>query len=819
MSFATPETLAVSTAGASLNLAAAIGNIVSPSGVAVGYLQNLIRWLSRSGVDEGNFQRWLTAASGLAYPNINGMQLSESIAKSDMKIQNFKMNQIPLPLTFSKALGRLIVKEPEVQYMASTVACLLTDHDTSYITSALTSMLLDQGGHETETRYKYEVWRAPHRAVISKIVESIFLNISNLGHQAAKLPPELDDLHVHVVDDTNFAAIVMQIHRSRHDLLLQTDIFPRDVILWLYNHFEGVLEVYVKSMKRFSKRLGHLKRRIRVDIKNTCPVDHVACDGRSWPVFLAEIIDGKPTRRVGGSASEDLRPCSFQRQKLYSTENSIKTTQQSHKGRLNSDQRNEIKHVARRIIKWLLSVPINIKDWPQLAGFCFRTELELNEDRDRSCELGISHLLLRTPSLLHENTGESTSSAPIFRRPQSHGSPISSQNTDPDQWGSNTTPDEILKNFPGAEALLENVRKRCQCQNCQTSGLLNHSKQGCLRHSAVLELCILISHAVADALGADDVSGALYPEDARSAAMTLLSEIIDEEIIRWDTCFAVAACVITGCSWEAFLANKGDPGGRYAASWAGVQFGSLAVLAPWLDFQAPLDIRNSFRVLTFEGSIEGVLQNLALLKIDRMSGYTSENPDAINTGNLIWKDLDQIDNVPYTIEKALVPAEDPVQSLLLIVVVNDRLRLIDPTRTMINLSRSQQVECSHCRTTPKLAKKDEAPAPPQDVRMCDFETMFARWVHDSGQPTDTSLPHDMDVSPIFSDLRKATIALALSDGGMILRDPKNCCLQCAIQKCREKRMEGANNCSVLTFGPHMQNQVVTLRNLRSEAAR
>ena len=250
MNLESHKNLDVAAAGAGCNLAAALVNLANPVGAVVEYTRDLLRWLERSGLDEANFERCMTEAQGLAYPNKNGMILSGSVAKADARLIRLKKGQLPLELTFSGALGRYIVKEPDVCYMASTTACLLTHHDLDYAKSALTSMILDRGGHQTETKYTYEVWRAPTRAVISRLVESIFLNISNAGHQAESLPPELADLHVHLVDDTNFAAIVMQVQRTTNDLVLQADRFPGDVVLWLLNYFEGYLEVYVKSCRR-----------------------------------------------------------------------------------------------------------------------------------------------------------------------------------------------------------------------------------------------------------------------------------------------------------------------------------------------------------------------------------------------------------------------------------------------------------------------------------------------------------------------------------------------------------------------------------------
>ncbi|KAF6224630.1 hypothetical protein HO173_012973 [Letharia columbiana] len=178
------ETLRVSATSAGFNLATALLNLANPAGAVVGYTRDLLRWLERSGVDEANFERCMTAARSLAYPNQNGMILSGSVAHADERLQKLQKRQLPLALTFSQALGRYIVKEPEICYTASTTACLLTHHDMSGAKSAVTSLLLDKCGHQTETTYRHEIWRVSIRAVISKLVESIFLSNPNVGHRS-----------------------------------------------------------------------------------------------------------------------------------------------------------------------------------------------------------------------------------------------------------------------------------------------------------------------------------------------------------------------------------------------------------------------------------------------------------------------------------------------------------------------------------------------------------------------------------------------------------------------------------------------------------
>ena len=805
----TTDALRVTAAGAGFNLGAAIINLSNPAGTIAGYTKDLYGWLERSGVDETNFARCMTAAKGLAYPNKNGLALPESIARADDRLHKLKQGQLLLGITFSQALGRLIVKDPDVCYMATTTACLLTDHDPSYVKSALTAMLLDRGGHEAEIKYTHEVWRGPIRAVISKIVDSIFLNISNSGHRTVALPPELSCLHVHPVDDSNFAAIVIQIQKLTSSLVLRADRFPGDIILWLLNHFEGRIEIYIRSNRIFQVELGVQARQLTIIIKDYCSNDHRTCTGRAWPLELGEVMDGQTRRLVNGFTAEDLRSCSYQRQELYRTRDLRSTVYTSSKGFLSPDLQNEIKHVARRITKWMLQVRTNIKDWPQLAGFCFKTELEGDEDRDRSQDVTIGHYLFRSPRILQENTGESTDTAPIFRRPDWKGSPLSSQNTESDQWGFKTTMEEVLKNFPSAEGLLKNLLKACKCQNCRSQGTLSGSKRGCLRHLGAIELCILISHAVADALGAVDVSGAPNPEDAMSVVKCLLSEIIDEEMVRWDTWFQVAACTITGCPWTSFQDSGGDPEDDSQGSWVAVQFGSLAVMASWLNFNTPPEIKGAFRVETFEGAIQGIKNDLALIQTEHVTDR-EVNSSRKALGEEIWVKLTETDKTPFEIQKALFPGEFNLHRLLVIAKVDSSLRLFDPTQAMMTLSRSLQPLCRHHPSIERIQEQVESLNPVPSIDIQTIKDMVCGNAYDLNDRKGSTHRRDLislTTSLVLDDMQKFHIWLALSTGGVVLCDSQKCCLTCAIKRCNDSLTEDVCYRSVVSFDRSSRKQI------------
>jgi hypothetical protein len=430
-----------------------------------------------------------------------------------------------------------MVRDPEYCYMVSTVACLTTDHDLEYVKAALTSMILDQGGHENGCQPKYHVPRAPITAVISRVVDSIYLNITNAGHNSVPLPEKLKIFHSHLLDDITFAGTVMQIQRTTGVLLLQCDRFPGDLVLWLINHFEGKLNVYLANREVFRQDLGTSPQTLLLAIRERCPEDLALYIKRDWPITLSEMHQ---THRVlhQGSTDGDKSPCSFAMQKFYSTE-CFTTSHTDNKTYLNRDARNHSEYVAKKMLFWLLDRELEGRSEGTLhtEGICFKCHAETPVGGPNTRRLRIGDLLLRTPGLLQRNTGDAIVSAPIFRRPDCVASPTLSDNSESETWGAEAIPEDIIKCFPAAQSMLEELRPKCNCSTCRGDGSLKDCKANCLRYSAVTEICMLLSNAIADGSGALDISGASEPGDAVSAMVTLFSEVMDQDILRWDTFF------------------------------------------------------------------------------------------------------------------------------------------------------------------------------------------------------------------------------------------------------------------------------------------
>jgi hypothetical protein len=177
------------------------------TGALVDAGQENYKWLIRERIDEGSFNACRDLAASLAYPNEEGMKLQAAIETADQQILQ-QLKRAPLKLVVSGSLGRLVGRNPETSYIVTTVSALTQYHDPEYVTDALCSMILDKGGHEKEVSLKYDVQRAPIKAVISKIVDSVYLNVVNAGQTLPRLPEKLQSLHKHLLDDKTFAAIV-----------------------------------------------------------------------------------------------------------------------------------------------------------------------------------------------------------------------------------------------------------------------------------------------------------------------------------------------------------------------------------------------------------------------------------------------------------------------------------------------------------------------------------------------------------------------------------------------------------------------------------
>lgn len=759
---------------AALNLTTAIINLSNPAGSVVGYAKDLMRWLERQGVDDKAFIECAKLAKGLAYPNANGTQIGTSVIRADQKLSQLKI--IPFKLWHSGALGRIMLKDPDYCYMVSTVATLITHHDLGYVTDALTSMLLDSGGHEDDCKPKYQILRAPTKAVVSQIVHSIHLNVTIAGHHSEPLPQMLAELHPHLLDDTTFAGLVRAIQETDSDLLLRTTRFPADLILWVLNHFEGKLVVYLGNEELFSQVLGTSAKEIKCMVKERCTDDTSLCERREYPVQLAEILNSSstPVSKILLSGCTEPEPERFpaNRCKLYTTySNSSTHTAQSQLGK---KLENDILSVAREMVIWLLGRTIEKGVASDIAvepvGFVFSCPIEEVVSPDQKSQMCVEDLFRQVPGLLHKSTGGRIGTAPVFRPPEWHedADADASDNSDFDFSGQQQQLEDLLRWFPAAEDLLDAARGRCHCRICRAEGPLHQCKSGCRRYSAVSELCTLLCHALADGFGVLDASGTFSSSDAISAIFVVFGDIIFEQVIRWDTWFKVAACVLTGCDWTPVADVTYDGGGT---CWVGMQYGALLVTAPWLNSTFDLDLKGCFSVTVYEGIAQGITADIAFI----LSEATTPAETSFQGAN---PDLDEVDDTIPTEQLVIFRADAALFRRMALVTAAKSARVVDPASKMSHLSQSPRPSCRH--------QQPNDAAIPDNIRESLIFYNFPHIVKSWGFNTTDDPTRSLHASSTLDSVQKVSVALSLAYGGAILRDVQRCCWNCAYQLARSE---------------------------------
>lgn len=746
----------------SFNLTGALLNIINPASAVMDYSRELLKWLSRQGLDENVFEETMTLARGLAYPNANGCQIRESIEKANNRLRTIKA--CPLPLVFSGSLGRLMVQEPEFCYMVSTVASLITYHDLEFAKTALPLMILDQGGHEKMIKTKHRVQRAPVGAVISKLVDSIYLNVINTGHSVGSLPTELRHLHVHLLDEAAFAATAMEIQRASGDLILMIDWFLADIIMWILNHFEGLLEISVNRQILLSQKLGSMAQNLSILIKNTCVEGQDECRKLDSDIFLAEVIGDSTRTLLRDDRGQKFQPRSFARQTLYSTESPMSTTAvsyTSHKSSLNRNERNCVVDAAREISNWLLHVPLESKG--VTVGFNLMVNPMEESKSDQAGKLLIADLFASYPTLCHpKNSGRKTGNS-FVSDPMSQSVESSSKHSPP-EWRFDESegptgrykPYEVIRHFPIVQSLLDEVQSRCPCPNCIPSGPLRSSKRGCLRFSAITELFLLLAHVISDGFGAKDVSGMSDPTSIVDMTAMLFGRLIGMGTIEWRYWFNLVTCVVTGCSADASSLFPGA-----------MQYGNLVIVAPWLDLNRPCEIRGSFGLQFLEGSIKGIPDDLAFIDIEWDDFIPPSLPDLSETLAQDPKNALEADSTKIESQVAIFPAGPNKFKLIIIVKTKSHIRMINPLDIIPSLINSTTLTCAH--QPDQIGNFGETTKP---IVIHDFDTIVGYW---------DELPKDYSHVIVSQTLNQIqlNVALSLRSRGSILRG-YNCCLACAV---------------------------------------
>ena len=267
-------------AAKSFDLTRALIDLIPASLSVIDLKKEMYDWLVRKNIEEKVFTCCRGLAKNLAFPNQYGLDLLKQVKQADDGIlQNFR--KAPLRLVVSGSLGRLIGRDDDICYMVTTVAALTAYHDTpQFAADVISSMIFDEQNHEHGLREpKYQVQRLPIMAVVSKIVQSIYINVVNAGHTLRPIPVELRHLHPHILSYQSLAAIIVGIEQAKPgaNIMIRSERFLADLTAWIYAHFDGVIEVSVERSFLYKEKLGSGDKMISMMVHRPCLDDGRSC--------------------------------------------------------------------------------------------------------------------------------------------------------------------------------------------------------------------------------------------------------------------------------------------------------------------------------------------------------------------------------------------------------------------------------------------------------------------------------------------------------------------------------------------------------------
>lgn len=752
----------------SFDLLSAIVHVSQPADAFAKRAIDLVKWLARERIDESNFKKCAELARAIAYPNQNGLTIRDSIEQADQKLRGIRA---PIGLLVSGSLGRIMIRDDEFCYMVSSVASLAPFYGIDRVSETFCSMMLKDEG-----RWRYQAQRAPIKAVMTKIVESIFINVINAGHHSISLPEELRQLHVHLIDCVTFASIVRMIDEAQGNIIIRSGHFLGDITSWLLNHFHGRLHVYLKNEIIFSQTLGSSEKVVHLMVQKSCDEQEncyrreahvelsVATSDGGYKVLLeatdiAEVADSVPRPRT--------------RQPLYQVD-VMEDTRPARITNLTRSEKNHVVSVAKKMLSWFVSLSVEPLSVP-----CSDMTLKVQLYNKKS-SFEVSNLLYAYPNLLNRDTGHLNSSAPVFVPPSSDFATTDSDGSDSGVFdGDEDSPtwEHVLVCFPIAMDMIESIQKRCTCTVCEKNGPLEDAKVGCLRWLAVKELFVLLAHGISEGLGATDVSGLSNSNDIVTAMVVMLVSLFRTERLHWDHLFAISAITTLGASSQSIFGENVSRLRTGSSSFIAVQNGSLVLVAPWINVQNEVSVKGCFHLETFEGSIQGVSEDFALLSCER-EDYRGEYPKDIKPTNEVPEQIDTDEVEPMT---AVFRVGDSMYRLATFVKSGIRLRIINPSLILDSLLRTTMLRCSHHSDSALFEKG----APTGSVVISKFEEVLAFW---------NSLGPGKEVytTQILNDYLKINTVLAVSPCGVFVCPTESCCFQCAVksvQKAAKKEFD------------------------------
>ena len=589
----------------------------------------LMKWLARGGISEREFNYCADLIRAKANPNLHGLELRQKLREAESRLSKVAS----LSLDLSGSVGRMMVMDDDYCYVASTVMAMMSFHDLSFAERCLCNMAVDNNDFRLGPRYPCDLRRTRIKPVISKIVESVALDIANAGFDLQELPPELQVICGHVLEVDIFSAAIMTIQRAQCNVWILTDVFYVDLALWFLSHYSGTLEVSVAGQLIFRKALGQSHSRLTVLVRKLYDPTQFEQGSSHDASIRISTGDGSLCKTIfaADSQKEDVRgqyvPTS--RRNLYNITHVGRPTLDVVSGQsvLNKCELNDIGATGQAMSKWLMRVPLRPAMQQSILGRAHLTRRGFDflhpdpHPEKHPPFLNLGQIFSRVPAILRQNFGITAGGLVVFKAPEPEEldldieTQILAEVNEKNFIGIGRT----MECFPQACALIDSIRERCSrhgCQDCEESHDVDSCRPGCLGEAALTALLTVIAHAIAEGFGVRSASGLTDERLIKWSMAKLLHELTFRQTVLWDTWFTLAAIVHLGCPWHEMNFNPptADSG---VSCISGVQYGSSVIVAHWTDLTSERTATGCFGADFADGyHIKGLSDNFAIVQFE-----------------------------------------------------------------------------------------------------------------------------------------------------------------------------------------------------------
>ena len=757
-------------------------------------IRDVFKWLGREGIDEADYQYCVERTAGLAYPNENGRILRQQIIETDRRpavIAGIATIQ-------SGAVGRYMASSEQHAYIVTTTVIASRFRSLEDLPTLLCEIVLANIDiEESKTGPPIDIIRMRLLSVLSKVIDSISLNVVNVGHSVTDFPASLQDCcESHRTDPSDFGRIVKELQRYGNRLVLLLERVFADLLLWIINHYQGYLEISVANKILHRQGLPKGRSRLEILIEKQCDAESNTGDTKHSCQYVRPKIElfeqlGEETgshfvNRLGYArvAADRAAYQPAMRQNLYSMRYSVSCYEASmcDLKLLDSRSDNLVLWIAKQIVAWLVDLPLSIpqryNEYQEELSFKVHVQSTRGYEQKKMVRLG--HLLSRSPAILNRNVEPPGDTKEFKFEPHELEFPGEQQ-----YFREMSLSSRLCERFPDIQSFMEILRQKCNCIWCNRMlpmpSPVDMSVAGCLRQTGLYDILLLVGHSIADGSGVPDASGMvdldLYCEEVMHTLVDLTRGHVYIE--GWLRLAIITALGIT----SAFKCEDKHGPMRVFSNrpMVGAQRGSLGIMARWMNLQRPLHLIGLLGVEFGTGRLKGVEDESAVIR-----SFESD-PQGRNGGSkLSWDEMNALpwmespDQSAPWLNHAVLAAERSHRILSIVGTVESRRVVSPPVAVSTLFTRNKSLwQCTHFNEEHQTQLPNEENLRDVVFGFYDFPAILQSWTGNADEHGDTC-----QITPPLDSHLKVNTALSTCGEAecFLLQDRDRICLKCLVQE-------------------------------------